>query len=1222
MSFSNNNFKIDRINNSNNCEKSFWKIFSNFYLLKLIFNKINNTEWAKFENPKKINYFKNRKKFKDITSLKWMLKKKLFSLLKLKINNNEEFINIDKYSIYELFRSLSLTPNSINVLDNTIHGNNDDEDNFIETQEKWIYDDLEAQYDQPKSIVQYNENDIIQIKEILHLLLNKRRNEFEICDLTNAAINCNSLYVLKLLSSGPYYIDVIPSSILLAYRKCDPIIILELFKFNKSIFSFYEIKIHSLEQSSKNKNNSLEMVKFILENDDLYKLNEIEKQSPSSYISLFFIETSHRKLKVENVLKLKCLKTIKILMELNLIEPSTFIDNSIFDILNFNNTFEELKTILLFCLKYFPKLKNDKEINKKLENILENDYDNLKELQKLIIINLHPLNLYRQYIKNYQESIDECHLDGLVSNDYDIESNQFITFYRLSTLLSFGGQKTFNLFKLDSTRNLLLTENDIKKSNINFHPLLFNSYDSSKLLIDNISIVEWLIDNSMMLGVLNSNMISIKFKSFDFGLSCFLNYEVLRNLKRSLIFEQFLKDFFLSSIENGSINILKKISNIVREYINVSQFYSTIELFLPNDIYISLEVFNYFNENGFDGFRDQLLYKFLKLSIDKHPSLKKVKINHNLNSLYDLILYFPKDLNLVKLLLNNIDKLKEDKPIHEQDNNIYNQYFDLVQNNFKTKQLVSIIKLIISKFNNNSNVYILNHYFNLLIRNYGVTIETIKTIQDLLFENSIVIENSTIRTFYYLNTRSPKFTKLILTGIKSYWLSLGTDQIKSIEIYISSFNYKYLTDYDQQEIYGNQIFKNSFDMILKELISNIIFKKFKTDPNIEIREFERLTKPLLIYFLKIGRRDLFLENYQWFKMMLYKHLNNLSILELIAECTSSILSPSVPSNGNLKLLNSISPIFRTNYFNDSFKFKKPNDDFDLNLFFKSCSQYELSIVLENYFNSNSFISKALFESFDFNNIDNLKFLIENYNNNIQLIGLFDYKKSCFPSLKFILNYFPQKFYNHIILPIDIQKESLNDLEFSDNFLNYINIYFSNNIDSLKFLNLENEKINQFIQELIIKIRELITTNKLLLIEKTDQSKQQKSDKHNEIKSIIEQKDIKKLLLSNLNNYLEIRDSQRNLKKSEFEIKYINDDNNLFIQSFINGDIKQCQLLLLHFKNFILTKSSITKTIINNNIFIIKYFYHKLIKNNFILLNYLKSQLLQNYDYKYNLNWLE
>ncbi|KAM9990511.1 hypothetical protein ACTFIY_006556 [Dictyostelium cf. discoideum] len=1215
MSFSNNDFKINRINNSNNYEKSFWKIFSNFYLLKLIINKINNTEWIKFENPKQINHFKNRKKFKDITSLKWMIKKKQFSLLKLKINNGDEFINIDKHSIYELFRSLSLTPNSINVLD---------DDNFNKIQEDWIYNDLEAQYYQPKSIVQYNENDIIQIKEILNLLLNKRRNEFEICDLTNAAINCNSLYVLKLLISEPYYIDVIPSSILLAYRKCDPIIILELFKFNKSIFSFYEIKIHSLEQSSKNENNSLEMVKFILENDDLHKLNEIEKQSPSLYISLFFIEISHRKLKVENVLKLKCLKTIKILMELDIIEPSTFVDHSIFDILNFNNTFEELKTILLFSLKYFLKLQNNKEIsNNKLENILENDYDNLIELQKLIIIKLHPLNFYRQYIKKYQESIDECHFDGLVSNDYDMESNQFITFYRLSTLISFGGQKTFNLFKLDSTKNLLLTENDIKKSSIKFHPLLFDSYDSSKLLIDNISVLEWLVDNNMMLRVLNSSLIAIKFKSFDFGISCFLNYEVLRNLKNSLIFEQFLKDFFFSSIENGSINTLKEISNFVREYINVSRFYNTLELFLTNDIYISLEVFNYFNENGFDGFKDQLLYKFLKLSIDKHPSLKKVKINHNIYGLYDLILYFPRDLNLVKLFLNNIDKLKENKSIRELDNNIYNQYFDLVRNNFKTKQLVSIIKLIISKFNNNSNVYLLNHYYNILITNYGVTIETIKTIQDLLFENSIAIENSTIRTFYYLNTRSPKFTKLILTGIKSYWLCLGKNHIESIEIYISSFNYKYLTDYEQHDIYGNQIFKNSFDIILKELISNIIFKKLKIGSNIEIREFERLTKHLLIYLLKIGRRDLFLENYLWFKMVLYKHLNNLSILELIEECTSSIISPSVPSNGNLKFLNSISPIFRTNYFNVNFKSNTYTNDFDLNLFFKSCNQYELSIVLENYFNSNSSLSKALFESFDFNNIDNLKFLIQNYNNNhIQLIGLFDYKKSCFPSLKLILNNFPQKFYNHIIKPIDIQKESLNDLEFSDNFLNYIYIYFSNNINSLKFLNSENYKINQFIQELIIKIRELITTNELLLIEKTDQSKQQKSDKYNEIKSIIQQKDIKELLLSNLNNYLEIRDSQRNSKKSEYEIKYLNDDNNLFIKSFINGDIKQCELLLLHFKNFILTKSSITKTIINNNIFIIKYFYHKLIKNNLILLNYLKSQLLQNYDYKYNLNWLE
>ncbi|EGC40473.1 hypothetical protein DICPUDRAFT_25175, partial [Dictyostelium purpureum] len=76
------------ITNSNKNETLFYKVFHNKYLFNLIFYHIRATEWVKYSDIRRINN-ENRKKFKEITSLDWLLKNKEYQLLKCKLEAKE-----------------------------------------------------------------------------------------------------------------------------------------------------------------------------------------------------------------------------------------------------------------------------------------------------------------------------------------------------------------------------------------------------------------------------------------------------------------------------------------------------------------------------------------------------------------------------------------------------------------------------------------------------------------------------------------------------------------------------------------------------------------------------------------------------------------------------------------------------------------------------------------------------------------------------------------------------------------------------------------------------------------------------------------------------------------------------------------------------------------------------------------------------------------------------
>ncbi|KAM9965717.1 hypothetical protein ACTFIR_005890 [Dictyostelium discoideum] len=131
-----------------------------------------------------------------------------------------------------------------------------------------------------------------------------------------------------------------------------------------------------------------------------------------------------------------------------------------------------------------------------------------------------------------------------------------------------------------------------------------------------------------------------------------------------------------------------------------------------------------------------------------------------------------------------------------------------------------------------------------------------------------------------------------------------------------------------------------------------------------------------------------------------------------------------------------------------------------------------------------------------------------------------------------------------------------------------------------------------------------------------------------IQSIIEQPDTQLYFKSALDQVL--LKSKEDRKNDEINSPFIENLENPFLQAFIKGDIKTCDIILKYYPNqFKITKDSITKTLKMQNINIIKYYYKvencKNLINNFKndnnLLKHLKNELLKHPMYKYHLTWL-
>ncbi|KAM9995923.1 hypothetical protein ACTFIY_002119 [Dictyostelium cf. discoideum] len=97
--------EINNEYNKNN-EILFWKVFRNCYLNNQIFENLSSMN-IECSDIKYLN-LDSRIKFKFIISLDWMVQKKLFELIRYKINKNE-FIQITPKGVRELIKASSFT---------------------------------------------------------------------------------------------------------------------------------------------------------------------------------------------------------------------------------------------------------------------------------------------------------------------------------------------------------------------------------------------------------------------------------------------------------------------------------------------------------------------------------------------------------------------------------------------------------------------------------------------------------------------------------------------------------------------------------------------------------------------------------------------------------------------------------------------------------------------------------------------------------------------------------------------------------------------------------------------------------------------------------------------------------------------------------------------------------------------------------------------------------
>ncbi|KAM9955628.1 hypothetical protein ACTFIW_005904 [Dictyostelium discoideum] len=609
-------------------------------------------------------------------------------------------------------------------------------------------------------------------------------------------------------------------------------------------------------------------------------------------------------------------------------------------------------------------------------------------------------------------------------------------------------------------------------------------------------------------------------------------------------------------------------------------------------------------------------------------------------------------------------------------------------------QIIRIIKLIIDKFNkltkdqnNIENIptttysLILNHLYDQLLRVKGLTIDQLEYVRSIipeqLFNNDYFYK--TYRNFFYLNIRSPKLTKYIIErpGVTTFIQNstqFFNDKYNTIEpitneivgfdlrkyLNFNLFTYDYILGRESNQYNscndsssgsssgsgssrgssGNDGSKNNnkkyitqFDTILKELI-----KQLSHDICTNVSDRDRIVKGKdffsyslnadLKFSLDIGRKDLFWELLDWIQQYMIKYENlmkhqvyqfNSPYESLLPTSTIfsnvKIIKKELPSPPSKELTTTTEAAIESTFLKiDNFEKPIPNESTIkvnwnsdkliepfkpisklINSFNYSYGVKGLICRVMNVNEFQRFIQYNFFESFFQNEIykysifmnreDLMSFLLNNYNIDAD-----------FP-------YFHPKYFK---CQTKIVRKSLFTLaiDFIKFFLKYI--CKDKNITTY----------NQFIQNDNLEIRKQVIekTIEILIVSL--------------IQSIIEQSDTQLYFKSALDQV--ILKSKEDRKNDEINSPFIENNKNPFLQAFILGNIKTCNIILKYYPNqFKITKDSITKTLKMQNIHIIKYYYKvdncKNLINNFKndnnLLKHLKNELSKHPIYKYHLTWL-
>ncbi|KAM9980074.1 hypothetical protein ACTFIZ_006318 [Dictyostelium cf. discoideum] len=1287
-----------------NGEYLFWKVFNNKYLLNFIIYKIQTSEWEYYDDHYQI-HAENKWKFKDIFSFDWMIINQQFPLLKNKIENND-FILFDKKSIHILFKEFSILSGSKKVLSKSIFNNQDDDDEEEEDEDEDDEDEDEDGEDSQDDKDGNNENNeykrkdekkALVLKEIFILLLEKRRDEFEICDLTKAAIINNSIEAIKILINEPYCINVYPSTIELAFEKCDCEMIKTLLlneNKNKNILINNEIKKKSLKLASKNTLHSNEIIQFLLDNPNLYIPSPLPPPPPPPLpISVqqgLPTELNHddededddkNKIKTNeyNILYndfklLSSLQTKKKLLDLDIISKNSLGRKEKF---NIKDSIDNLLTKLDINLKCFHDYYDGipKPILKKINQILNNQSiskeKQLKMIQTLVILISRDSEFYSDYILKYEKSINEFHNDSYYSNDdgdnYDDDNE--------SKLITFSRYILMDQFPSESNKKMDKIMKNFKEKKIKWHKSLFKIIGSERKTITfDISTYDWIIsiDCNEVFDYFNGKQID--FQSFESAIYCFENY----NNSRKYLDPFPIKTSYLKAIKECNLHQLKAIESL--QHIDPSDLLSGHKCIpLPTSKDDLIKLINYFSDSNFKIFTNDSLAPFFSQVFETgllSPSDIKFKIptTFNLINLFLLDALFDLNLKLFEMLLISLDKLEFgpqdyerldsiEKNLFSKDLNIFHNDRELIDFN----ELYRLIELIINKFligggssgggssgERESACGIINYLYQMLLQRELVTPKEVIKFYQLIQLHSVSIKHSLFNAFYYLQIRSPKFIKYILSrpGLDSFFqinyeesYSCSIDYSEGVNNFnqhgfdlIRHLNYDCFTfDY----VLGtneNGDYKIPFDQVLYQLVYQLSHSIINEIDIVD--DFTSLSMNAdLEYCLDIRRVDLFFKQLEFISKQIQR--TNLDDYQYQDENLSFPIQESIINSPSCNLLATselflnreqppIPPMPQSKSFNSEIPFplaryhntlKISNPVLDLALIVMDVNEIQKFIEWNWY--RTDFIDLIFSKSLFWSKFDVTQHLLSNYK--IEIFSLPHHSMASHYNYLFEFNYFINNHFERVKNPNLFKIDSLVSigLEFPKVIGSYLIDYLSrcDTHEYQKFMNITTRE--EFLNILIFIIYDEYCKN--IQPDNTIFS----LDRKNLIVPIIESKECQEII-QRVYDKFKIKINENIINQTEQQIKdYSTQCDNMFICGFIVGDIIICQLILKHYPNlFRITPYALTMAIKADKIHIIKFYYHNNndnliinLKDDQSLLDHLKSELLNHQDYKFDISWL-
>ncbi|KAN0050286.1 hypothetical protein ACTA71_003403 [Dictyostelium dimigraforme] len=687
----------------------FYRVIHNKYLFNQILKQIENTNWNNYDT-RDFNFCgtSDRRKFKHIDSLKWMVSNKEISLLKSKLYN-KEFVEIGDDSIGILFHEMMVT-------DNGEEYTNDLYEIF-----RYILDNnlirKEVQYTLLPTASRTNNFKIIQI------LIDKKEES------KNNKINFyNNMVLNKIFFEQLFY-----------YSSVETV---------DKVLKNYCLDLSSGEKSSGNNELRIKdsIMKIIKDMDFVFRVEHINNGI------------------------VECLFNYNQLKQLIIKDPSYFRLDSFGDILKnseiksiildqitpcsrggrlFKNLFSasKIKTInhLLILIKVFnlyfttsPKVVQEEkkkivpETNQALIEEILNDQSKdekikFKELFKYLVLLTKQNTLFKNYLFRFEEPIDGIDDQFVLSFCFEAHSTKTLKFliekgnkikapnvseencglYNLLSPPLYSFQRIIEFYNLYSNQNLIVslkwdklksmvdlnsidnfksileseetttyipTINAIKLKNKNnpvfqfIKPLIDHSNHSEPIIIKEYSTIDWVFNNPSIYCIYKTFLCqdSIYFQTYQLAdYSCkklipivFQSNETSPSKLYSLPFVKAISDCnFIALDYFYSLNLyFNTFSHFIKDYM-LSMFKDQTEESLVN-------LFNFLNNKGYDGFSENLIdliiRNYLKLRNNGSNNGNKlitfnfnsVTINHSIGLLIQCII--DNDLAVIELILNNL----------------------------------------------------------------------------------------------------------------------------------------------------------------------------------------------------------------------------------------------------------------------------------------------------------------------------------------------------------------------------------------------------------------------------------------------------------------------------------------------------------------------------------------------------------------------------------------